>query len=1808
MLEQPMKVQAMRCLVGLMAWAALAGQVMAQDAGTGGAARVTDLPPSPTDPVYGPTSQPIDSSQLQGGQVYQPMAVDQIFAPAFRVDARGGNLYGYNGGFTNVGAYAPYLVDPNTLLFIDGRGLITDYSRGGANVGVGWRFYDEDFDRVWGLNAWYDHDGGHARKYNQVGVGFESLGRYFDMRLNGYLPIGNDSNVLSSTPDANSLGFSQQFITFLQRNTIENAYTGFDSEIGGPMPILGRYGMSGYAGFYFFTNSTGGDFTGVSGRFNQRINEDLQLSVQLTHDHKFGSNAQIQVIAQIPNGWPSKWLRQKRVYDRLADPVFRNYRVIAGQDVVSKTERLINPIDGQPFFVAHIDPNLVAPGNGNIESPFNSLAGFNGLAGPLKSQYDLIYVRPRTDGTSTNLDTGLQLLDRQRLLSTSVAHTIVGQGASGGPIAQFNLPVISGFGTDNPLLRNNTAGAPVAQLANRNEVSGFTIDGTNSLSASLGTYNVGIRSQPGTIDSFDINRNTFNNTLDAVRIESADALGLGFAGPAIGVLENNVVSGRGFSSNNGFVVNHSGGQLNLRVADNRIAGVFTEVTVGGVTSRVLQPNTGVRGEDRNNNGVLDPTEDLNANGVLDPGEDANANGVLDLAEDNNGNGALDIGIAMDIRSTGAGTVINAAGTAAGFDYKSFDSTLPIPGPAPITLGILNNPNIPTGQPAGNVGGNGAGISLTAAAGSIFTADVQNNRLTGNTFATTIAGNERGFGFRGQANGGTLRLNTFSGNDLSNNAQDGAQLFATGGGSLQVLQAISNQTFNSNGGTAGSLLGDGLSLLSSGGSNMQLVGITNNEFSANTNDGLKVATQTNGTIAIANPLTGNTFGSTTALAGNGSDGLDVSAASGVISLQIGAAGDVASATGGTNRFVGNGNQSTGVGSGINMQVSQNGAIFTAVRGASVTGNAGTGMVFDLDDALAPSSGRINALDITSNFVTGNGSLTTTTGDGMAILNGNGGIFETNGLVANNFSNNRRAGLFLGGTVGGATSFNDLNTVTRNNFNRDTIGTEGILFDTLNTETTMTLTQNTFVGRLPAAGPPAVASSGRGIGGTVNGGGLIMSLPADDIGNPLNTTNTFTNNGDAHIGLILAGDSANQITIDGHIFNGAVNSSNALETRFQGDGLGFIVEDTALLTGFIRGSTITNNVRDGIHMEVRGNSLTDFAQITNFQIGGATAAQGNTITLNGSDGISFERTDGGRVVNALIANNTIERNGTPQPPVADPAFPNAPVAFGVGNGISLNSANRDVLDTYTIANNFIRRNAENGILLFVEADADLSANIDNNVIASNGRDGIQTNELTNDPSDNRSVRGSWTRNRIANNRRDGIHLNGTPQTLVIGDAVTASLGNIVTENGANGINVLSPGTFTIGNNTITFNGDPTGSTLGQAGINPATGLAFETAGIKANVRPFSNLSIISNRISNNFGDGIEHGIPGNFSGFQAILNVDRNIIDSNTGRGLDLINRNSNFTQATITDNIINLNGLEGIYLVNTSSGSQNQLSTTRGQGLSILAADGPFDARPVYEAQISGNQIINNGNNSGQSATGLLVRVGTAGGFNSITNPGGFASIGGPVAVGTGPFGNSTFFGGVTMTVDNNQFGGNFGDDVRFHSFVSTVTPATSQGTWSDTEFTPNVGAYQSDPLARLDLYFRGNTFDSHDVNNGEGVGSQNTQEVAFYNNPEAVFKSRVFDNNAATIQDGPFDNASRRRNAQRQAARIPFFDAPNPGNDGNIFLYSGIGDSTFRVSTDSQVGFFLIDTVVPNTNTGQQNGFFLPGAIIGERPFGWGSF
>ncbi|WP_339727517.1 right-handed parallel beta-helix repeat-containing protein [uncultured Gimesia sp.] len=1505
---------------------------------------------------------------IDGGAGYQPMGPEE-FRTIFRLDKGIGGGIGYDDGYSNLGVLVPFTINPDqSMLFLDLRAMVTDQGAGGVNLGAGWRGYSETVDKIFTLAAWYDYDDGHFQDYNQIGISGEVIGQYLTSRINGYFPINNNETVISNNLTGGAY-FQSNRILLDRARISESSYGGVDAEIGGPLPVLGKFGIDAFVGGYYYNSDHDKSAAGAKFRAEANINDWWQMSVSYAKDSVFGSNAWMNVTLSIPEGRSDKWMRPKTLRQRMYQPMNRNYRVVAHNKTTINSELAINPDDGLPYTVAHIDPDFGAAGNGTYETPFGSVAAYN--ASPPVSMTDIIFVQ---DGNEANLDGGITLLDNgggiggvtgQRLLSEAVVHSF--DVLQMGTVSTLTLPGYNP-GSTRPTLSNTAGGNVVTGQGGAWEVSGFNVSGARTgavLPHNTGIFSAGTR-------GFNINRNSFvlyNRGVDVTNTANG-----------IGIVSSNTFSGDGANSLHGARITQNTGTLELAFLNNTA------------------------------------TNNL---GVVPPGT----------------------GTGFEIIAN-AGTTIDGVGTAA-------DGTT--------TLGITGN----------TANANGTGMIITANGGAIIDTDFSNNTFNDNINPNT--------GLHVNSNASTVTFRSFDTITATGNTNGtGIAFDATAGG---TISAVTEDT-NGNG-----VIDPGEDM---NGNGVLDLGLTTINASLNALDG---------------------FAAT-------ADGVGSR-----IDLSIGSVNATA------NIFNTNGQN------GISLVTLNSGAIGGQIINNTATGNTQDGL------AVTLTTGTVDLTTIASPSLAFN-TFTGNTRHGMSIVNNNGGVFTTALISNNDFSNNIEAGLFIGGAALGGTNtaVNTLGSIDMNNFNRNTDGTEGILFGSSDVRTTASITRNTFVGRVPAL--PGDAGAGPGVGGTVDGtttvggnGGVTLafgSLAAVD--NSL--TNTFSNNGDAHIGLVLEGNTTSQVDIDQHDFN--TTTDTTVNTDFDGQGVGFILRDTATYTGTIQRNTFQNNAASGLFFSVTGNNGADFAQINNVVVGGGTAPFGNTFTGNGGSGLEVIRTANGVVNNFTAQFNTMTGNTL--------------------DGISLTAANANLVDTYVVNDNTITGNTQNGIDISVQADAGLQANMTRNTITGNSSNGIRTTEMINDPSDLRRVSGAWTSNVITGNGGNGILLAGLSNGLVIGDAADSALGNLIDNNGGDGVAIASAGSVTVARNMISNNG---------------------VHGIDMDL-PGGNVTISNNDITLNGGDGIEFT---NSLSSSSTLNITGNVIDFNDGRGFDVLARpgslGASSMDITFNDNIVNANLEEGVYVVYTASNTQTQT----GPSTDPLAADGNLFHDVFLEFNMDNNQILANGFNSGFSTTGLVVRVGTTNASTSTMFDGGFASDG------LGNFTNS----GVIMSVTNSTLSGNFGDDVFFESFTSTVDPVATAGTWGATNDPTAITAFQSDALARLDLNWDTNTIISSDVNN----------TGAFYANAD-TFKSRL---NTLGANAGPFTSTSRRRNAQRQAARINNLIDPGAGT----FLYSGTGASTFRVDSTGDTGIFILDGNPYNATT-DANGVFLPGSITGELPFGWGEY
>ncbi|MCA9063194.1 MAG: right-handed parallel beta-helix repeat-containing protein, partial [Planctomycetaceae bacterium] len=613
------------------------------------------------------------------------------FGPIGMYEANIDNGLGFGQGYHRANVRMPWHIVPNTTVLMgDLSAAVTNGGDPLFNYGVIYRNYDASRNRIFGWNVYGDHDPGYGyADWNRVGFGLESLGKYVDWRANGYVMAGKDS-VLITDQMIGNLSLTGNTVNRIRHQTRENAYSGFDTELGGPLPILGRYGMNMYAGLYYLTNDKGFDTTGFQARWEALVTESVTVNTYLTSDDTFGTNSWVSLQFSFPSYRNRSILRPRQsVRSRLQDPTVRHNRSFNNIDVVDVPEAVVNATSGRPWNIIYVDPNAATMGNGTYESPFMTLeqaqAANSGLV-------DIIRVVPNSDDSGTRLTVsgGLDLYNNQVLMSSIKDYTLFTENG-----IDFLIPGVPTLTNLGPLISNpiNTAGDAVVHLANNNTILGMRIDGANATGTDFGdgvanalpitnvnlTMNTFTNYDPGAnlqdVSGLAvIDMNAFSGTLglstDGLFLTSAagstldllvrnntatnnSGTGLnviarpgstinavdpnGFAGATTGIVNNT-------SSNNGTgisVVAEAGATVNALVENNTATGntydgIVLESNAATFNLVSMRANTfssnlqnGVYIHYLNGGTFTSVSEDLDGDGILDAGEDLNGNGLLD---------------------------------------------------------------------------------------------------------------------------------------------------------------------------------------------------------------------------------------------------------------------------------------------------------------------------------------------------------------------------------------------------------------------------------------------------------------------------------------------------------------------------------------------------------------------------------------------------------------------------------------------------------------------------------------------------------------------------------------------------------------------------------------------------------------------------------------------------------------------------------------------------------------------------------------------------------------------------------------------------------------------------------------------------------------------------------------------------------------------------------------------------------------------------------------------------------------------------
>lgn len=514
----------------------------------------------------------------------------------YRFEARyvGQNGVGYSTGYTTASLLLtrPYFGFNSWIPFIDLRAHLFNNKDPAFNVGFGGRYLSKF---VWGWNAYYDYRRTTGSVFQQAAIGFELLGKTWELKLNGYLPFGRKSGKY----------YQLRFDRFrgnhmiLQRRR-KFAMKSVNGEIGGHFLKQSKYKFYLGVGPYCLRGSRQTAWGG-KGRLNVIMWDAIRLEVSGSYDKIFRGIVQGEAGLSLAFGPKRKSkkesgqrcdrsvLLRERAYQRI------DRNEIIPLETVRKQSVAINPETGAPFVFWFVDNN--SQSNGTYESPYHTLAAAQNSS----AVHDILYILPG-DGTNRGMNVGVTMKNNQKLLGASIPYTFT---TTKGNVTIYphakTAPLITAAGID-----------PVITLADNNTVSGLRINqliseygikGTNVLNGTV--VNNVIQGVDASNDAciyfelasaaahnsfYQISNNTLNcsNALTGITITGSTSATVNF------MIENNsissaLISGITTRASSGFSLN---GTIRNNTLTNCQRGVEVRMLSTGqnVTARLISNN------------------------------------------------------------------------------------------------------------------------------------------------------------------------------------------------------------------------------------------------------------------------------------------------------------------------------------------------------------------------------------------------------------------------------------------------------------------------------------------------------------------------------------------------------------------------------------------------------------------------------------------------------------------------------------------------------------------------------------------------------------------------------------------------------------------------------------------------------------------------------------------------------------------------------------------------------------------------------------------------------------------------------------------------------------------------------------------------------------------------------------------------------------------------------------------------------------------------------------------------------------------
>lgn len=231
-----------------------------------------------------------------GGALAEPTA------PIPRVAASGGLMVQSQGGGTP-NTVTGYLLAPlsqgaqGQVLFLDvaanlnlgGAFTPGDDVSAGASTRLGYRWLSGDQRWMYGVNAGVDTRQASNNYAFQAGVGAEALSRNLELRANGYIPFANQSDLYQSGITNAYLRNNQLILDGWNRYVV--SLGGTNLEAGIPVARWSNNSLWLYASYYYLDGDYVTGSSGVRGRSELRLGNQLAIGATVSYDTIFDTQA-----------------------------------------------------------------------------------------------------------------------------------------------------------------------------------------------------------------------------------------------------------------------------------------------------------------------------------------------------------------------------------------------------------------------------------------------------------------------------------------------------------------------------------------------------------------------------------------------------------------------------------------------------------------------------------------------------------------------------------------------------------------------------------------------------------------------------------------------------------------------------------------------------------------------------------------------------------------------------------------------------------------------------------------------------------------------------------------------------------------------------------------------------------------------------------------------------------------------------------------------------------------------------------------------------------------------------------------------------------------------------------------------------------------------------------------------------------------------------------------------------------------------------------------------------------------------------